>query len=93
MFLKLDEAAVFWFVGMFFCLLSFWDLGEEQSVCICICFEEKCICVSVSPVCHCRLESEKSKMICASVMLVLEVSNRWVVSAIEMMETVVEWKV
>lgn len=93
MFLKLDEAAVFWFVGMFFCLLSFWDLGEEQSVCICICFEEKCICVSVSPVCHCRLESEKSKMICASVMLVLEVSNLWVVSAIEMMETVGEWKV
>lgn len=25
------------------CLLSFWYFGEEQSVCICMCFEEECI--------------------------------------------------
>lgn len=67
---------MFWFVGMICCLLSFWYFEEEQSVCICMCFEEEYISFSAFPVHHCRLEGEKSKMIYAPVMRVLEVSNK-----------------
>lgn len=73
-FLKLDETAVFWFVGMICCLLSFRYFGEEQSVHVCVFWEGMNYFLCVSGLYW--VEDEKSKMIYVSV--VLKVANRTV---------------
>ena len=67
-FLKLDETAVFWFVGMICCLLSFWYFGEEQSMHVCVFWEGmSCfLCVSGLSLLSWRWEEQDDWCICCA---------------------------
>lgn len=84
---------MFWFVGMICCLLSFRCLGEEQSVCVCVCFEGERtrLCLSRLPR---GPHGEKSEVTEVAVVLVRELSDNTVaVPAVEIVETADECEV